>query len=130
MTSELRVNTLKDASGNNSVATSVLAKGSAKAYVQFSDEDGTFDVVYNTVNVSSTDDNGDGDIDYNLTANMSDANYPASGEAGGNFSSFFSRIISHGGSTSSNVRFRCTNSGTYTTGQGFRMSSIIHGDLA
>ena len=130
MASELRVNTLKDASGSNSVATSVLAKGSAKAYVQFSDVDSTFDVVYNTVNVSSTDDNGDGDMDYNLTANMSDANYPASGEAGGNFSSFFSRIISHGGSTSSNVRVRGTNSGTYTTGQVFRFSSIIHGDLA
>ena len=69
-------------------------------------------------------------MDYNLTANMSDANYPASGEAGGNFSSFFSRIISHGGSTSSNVRVRGTNSGTYTTGQVFRFSSIIHGDLA
>ena len=130
MASELRVNTLKDASGNNSVTTSVLAKGSAKAYVQFSDADGTFDVVYNTVNVSSTDDNGDGDIDYNLTTNMSNANYPASGEAGGDFSSFFSRIISHGGSTSSNVRVRATNNATFTTGQVFRFSSIIHGDLA
>ena len=130
MTSELRVNTLKDASGANSVATSVLAKGSAKAYVQFSDEDSTFDVVYNTVNVSSTTDNGNGDIDYDLTANMSDANYPASGEGGGNFSSFFSRIISHGGSTSGNVRVRASNSGSYTTNQVFRFSSIIHGDLA
>ena len=130
MASELRVNTLKDASGNNSVTTSVLAKGSAKAYVQFSDADGTFDVVYNTVNVSSTDDNGDGDIDYNLTTNMSNANYPASGEAGGDFSSFFSRIISHGGSTSSNVRVRAANNATFTTGQVFRFSSIIHGDLA
>ena len=35
MASELRVNTLKDASGNNSVATSVLFGGSAKAWVQY-----------------------------------------------------------------------------------------------
>ena len=34
MASELRVNTLKDASGNNSVATSTVARGSAKAWVQ------------------------------------------------------------------------------------------------
>ena len=130
MASELRVNTLKDASGNNSVATSVLAKGSAKAYVQFSDADSTFDVVYNTINVSSTTDNGNGDIDYDLTNNMSDANYPASGEGGGDMSSYYSRIITHGGSTSSNVRVRATNSASYTTNQVFRFSSIIHGDLA
>jgi hypothetical protein len=33
MASELRVNTLKDASGNNSIATSFVAGGSAKAWV-------------------------------------------------------------------------------------------------
>ena len=33
MASELRVNTLKDASGNNSVAMSTVAEGSAKAWV-------------------------------------------------------------------------------------------------
>ena len=33
MASELRVNTLKDASGNNSIATSFVANGSAKAWV-------------------------------------------------------------------------------------------------
>ena len=35
MASELRVNTLKDASGNNSIATSVVANGSAKAWINF-----------------------------------------------------------------------------------------------
>ena len=33
MASELRVNTLKDASGNNSIATSFVANGSVKAWV-------------------------------------------------------------------------------------------------
>ena len=33
MASELRVNTLKDAAGNNSIATSFVAGGSAKAWV-------------------------------------------------------------------------------------------------
>ena len=35
MASELRVNTLKDASGNNSVATSTVAQGSAKGWIDF-----------------------------------------------------------------------------------------------
>ena len=35
MASELRVNTLKDAAGNNSIATSFVAGGSAKAWVNF-----------------------------------------------------------------------------------------------
>ena len=127
MASELRVNTLKDASGNNSIATSVLAKGSAKAYVQFSDADSTFDETFNT---SSTTDNGNGDISYDLASSMSNVNFPASGEAGGDFSSYYSRIISHGGSTASTIRVRATNNATYTTSQVFRFSSIIHGELA
>ena len=127
MASELRVNTLKDASGNNSIATSFVAGGGARAYVQFSDDDGTFDETFNT---SSTTDNGNGDISYDLSSGMSNANYPTSGEAGGDFSSFYSRMISHGGSTASTVRFRCSNNASFSTNQGFRMSSIIHGDLA
>ena len=35
MASELRVNTLKDANGNNSVGLSYVAEGSAKAWVTF-----------------------------------------------------------------------------------------------
>mgnify|MGYP001238190047 CR=1 FL=1 len=35
MASELRVNTLKDASGNNSVATSIIAEGTIKTWVNY-----------------------------------------------------------------------------------------------
>ena len=41
MASELRVNTLKDASGNNSIATSFVANGSAKARGHFEGSDAT-----------------------------------------------------------------------------------------
>jgi len=111
----------------DSTTTTNLEQGLAKAYVQFSDSDSTFDETFNT---SSTTDNGNGDISYGFSSNMSNANYPASGEAGGDFSSLYSRIISHGGSTASTVRFRCTNNASFSTNQVFRMSSIIHGDLA
>tara|TARA_R100001480_G_scaffold148296_1_gene147586 strand:+ start:282 stop:671 length:390 start_codon:yes stop_codon:yes gene_type:complete len=73
MASELRVNTLKDASGNNSVATSVVASGSAKAWVNFN---GTGTVaIRDTENVSSILDEGTGDYTINFTNSMSDANY-------------------------------------------------------
>ena len=127
MASELRVDTLKDSSGNNSVGMSFVAGGSAKAFIQYSDTDGTFD---ETFNASSTTDNGGGDANYGLTNSMSNADYPASGEAGGDFSTTYNRIISHAGSTSSSVRVRSTNSSSYSTGTNFRTSSIIFGDLA
>ena len=56
MASELRVNTLKDAAGNNSVGMSYVAEGSAKAWVTF---DGTglygvnFSSAMSTANYSS-----------------------------------------------------------------------------
>ena len=41
MASELRVNTLKDASGNNSVTTSIVAGGSAKSWIHFTGSNAT-----------------------------------------------------------------------------------------
>ena len=54
MASELRVNTLKDASGNNSIATSFVANGSAKAWVNFNGT-GTI-ATRDSFNVSSLND--------------------------------------------------------------------------
>ena len=56
MASELRVNTLKDASGNNSIATSYVANGSAKAWSQVKQTD-TF-AVNDSFNISSGVDQG------------------------------------------------------------------------
>ena len=58
MASELRVNTLKDASGNNSVATSTVSKGSAKSWVNFNGT-GTI-AARGSHNHSSLTDNGNG----------------------------------------------------------------------
>ena len=66
MASELRVNTLKDASGNNSIGMSYVAEGSAKVWVTF---DGTALVpLFTTVlmSVSLTDDDGTGNFDTNV----------------------------------------------------------------
>ena len=122
--STLKVTTIQTSAGG---AVTLTKQSAAKAYVTFSDDDSTFDETFNT---SSTTDNGNGDITYGLTNNMSNANFPASGEGGGDMSSYYSRIITHGGSTSGNVRVRATNNASYTTSQVFRFSSVIHGDLA
>ena len=54
MASELRVNTLKDASGNNSIAASFVAGGSAKMWA-FIEGDGT-PTLSDSLNVSSIND--------------------------------------------------------------------------
>ena len=74
MASELRVNTLKDANGNNSVATSVVFNGSAKAWVEY---DGTASgaTIGDSFNVSSTDDDATGDYGVNFTNAMGNTKY-------------------------------------------------------
>ena len=77
MASELRVNTLKDASGNNSIATSFVAQGSAKAWINF-DGQGTI-ATRDSHNVSSIADDGTGQYTTSYTSNMATVNYAASG---------------------------------------------------
>jgi len=72
MASELRVNTLKDASGNNSVGMAYVAGGSAKAfsdarYVSGTPQDDK------SFNISSLGDFESGKIDHNFTNSMDGA---------------------------------------------------------
>jgi hypothetical protein len=76
MASELRVNTLKDASGNNSVAVSTVFNGSAKAWFNY---DQVANSVRDSVNTSSFSDDSTGDFKANLASAMSDANYTTVG---------------------------------------------------
>jgi len=88
MASELRVNTIKDASGNNSVATSTVAQGSAKAWINF---DGTStasvgDRDRGSFNCAVTVDNGTGNFTIGFTSAMANANFSVVGLTGGNTS--------------------------------------------
>ena len=78
MASELRVNTLKDASGNNSVALSTVAEGSAKAWLNLNGA-ATFDSsdteIRDSFNMTATTDEGTGDYGASFTNSMSNANY-------------------------------------------------------
>ena len=77
MASILRVDTLTDASSNNSVATSVLFNGSSKAWINLNGT-GTI-ATRDTFNIASTVDNGTGNYDAVFTSNMSNANYSVTG---------------------------------------------------
>ena len=79
MASELRVNTLKDASGNNSIATSFVAGGSGKSWISFdgntADASTNMTGVNGSFNVSALEDDGTGDYDVLFTTNMGNTNY-------------------------------------------------------
>ena len=59
MASELRVDTLKDSSGSNSVGMAYVAGGSAKAWVHFNASTGT-PTAQGSLNLSSITDSGVG----------------------------------------------------------------------
>ena len=73
MASELRVNTLKDAAGNNSVGMSYVAEGTAKQWSYVNDT-GT-SVIIDSFNTTSWTDNGTGNGTVNIASNMSNATY-------------------------------------------------------
>ena len=82
MASELRVNTLKDASGNNSIGMSYVAEGSAKAWVEFN---GTGTVaISDSFNIGGLTDAGTGLYDLTFTNNMNNADFASTGAAGEN----------------------------------------------
>jgi len=74
MASELRVNTLKDAAGNNSIATSFVAGGSAKAWAHIAAGGASLP---DSFNFSSIDDDGTGEYGLNYTSAMGSTNYSA-----------------------------------------------------
>jgi len=71
MASELRVNTLKDASGNNSVGMSFVAEGSAKMWAHSDKSAAASD----SFNLSSTSDPGTGRYQFAFSSVMNNADY-------------------------------------------------------
>ena len=74
MASILRVNTLTDASSNNSIATSFVANGSAKLHVRYTTATTTA-TVGSPLNTSTLTDNGTCDTSISISSNMDNANY-------------------------------------------------------
>ena len=77
MASILRVNTITDASSNNSTAVSVINQGTAKVWANLNGT-GTI-ALRDSHNVSGLTDNGTGNYTYAISSNMGNANYSNSG---------------------------------------------------
>ena len=122
MASELRVNTLKDAAGNNSIATSFVANGSAKAWVQGT----SAAVLSDSHNIASGTDNGTGDYTYAFTSNMGNANYGiTTGVLYASLSTFDSAETATG-----SFNIRCFTRADSLTASDNPNASAIQGDLA
>ena len=122
MASELRVNTIKDASGNNSVATSTVAQGSAKAWVNAND-DATLD---DSFNISGGADNGTGDYTYSFTNNLVNTNYSVTAICIDNNA----EICHNNSRATSSYTIRIKEGDNGTTERDRPQSGTLHGDLA
>ena len=122
MASILRVNTLTDASSDNSIATSVLFNGSAKAWNNVTQ--GT-SAIQDSYNISSISDDATGRFTQNYTSNMSNDLFSVSGtcQNAGN-------IATTGTFGSSATQFQTVVTSTASANDYDDACNSVHGDLA
>tara|TARA_Y100001937_G_scaffold120291_1_gene177310 strand:+ start:774 stop:1139 length:366 start_codon:yes stop_codon:yes gene_type:complete len=121
MASELRVNTLKDASGNNSIATSFVAGGSSKSWMLLN---GTGTIALgDSLNITSVTDQGTGHYKPNLTSAFGSTNYSV---CGGNNER---GVGESNPSTASIMEVICRNS-SFNAADANKISATADGDLA
>ena len=131
MASELRVNTLKDASGNNSIGMSYVAEGTAKAWLNFTGV--TTTASRDSFNISSLTDAGTGQTNpISFTNNMSNTNYSGSyfqnAVTGTNYNSFDNQHAGGFGSFTTSS-FGAYSFSTTSVDAGLNLNVIV-GDLA
>jgi len=129
MASILRVNTLTDASSNNSTAMSTINQGTAKAWVNFNGS-GTI-AARDSFNNASITDNAIGDYTVTITSAMANVNYAHVGTAGqGNTALVnLSQCFNIANPTTTVSRYQTA----YVNGTMLDATSVnvaLHGDLA
>ena len=131
MASILRVNTLTDASSNNSVPMATVASGSAKAWVHVPPDGAS---ISDSFNVSSHDDDGAGDGGVNISSNMSNNDYAISAMASDAGASTVITTLELTQNTEATGSFdyetAYANSSTNRTNHDTNRMTTIHGDLA
>jgi len=140
MASELRVNTLKDAAGANSVAMEYVAGGSAKAWINLN---GSTASARDSLNLSSITDHASGEFSHNISSAFANINYSnttsqSSNTGAGNRAYTFIGMHQSGGSGTAVVAptttvYRFLVSGGATIGTNYDAVYIdVHtlGDLA
>ena len=126
MASILRVNTITDASSNNSIATSTVARGSAKAWVQYDMGDNALD---DSLNVSSLSDEATGKCNFAITNAFDAANFAYAGLVGNNCVDIFynGQVAKTASNTGTIGHLNTSTSDIDVSPYG---NIIMHGDLA
>ena len=132
MASILRVNTLTDASSNNSVPMATVAEGSGKVWIKKAADGAS---ILDSFNVSSLTDTATGQFSVVINNDMGNANYACSSAIFNNNSSVIEtceiRSVSPAPATGSfGAENAYVNSSTNRTDQDSISSIIVHGDLA
>ena len=128
MASELRVNTLKDASGNNSIATSFVAGGSAKAWMNLNMSSGSAN---DSFNCSVNADLGTGRFTLSITSAMVNADYAVTASAADpTDASTSSNRTADGTPTSASVMYIRAAAYDNTANDVPAAAGVAHGDLA
>ena len=129
MTSELRVNTLKDASGNNSIATSVVFGGTAKAWASYV---GSGSTLADSFNTTSATDHGTGAYTITWNNDFANATYAGSfltqGTSTANTACYCN--LYYGGMATGSLRVNHFNQAAEAVGDSANVSASGHGDLA
>ena len=133
MASELRVNTLKDASGNNSIAMTYVANGVSKVWVSWNGDDTS--VIRDSLNCSSIFDNGTGDhrVDYTVTFANVGYSCQMNCQSGDNSNPASAPVYDQNNTLTTSVRTYVTESTSSGAGSLFdseHMSVTCTGDLA
>ena len=135
MASILRVNTLTDASSNNSIATSNIFSGTAKAWFNLNASPVT---ARDSFNIGSFTDEGTGLYEGNFTSAMSDGNYAVGGTlstkgVNNSYAHMFStgdETNTYGLHSTAAIRANCWAENISSLSDSGMVQLIVHGDLA
>ncbi len=130
MASELRVTTIANNAGTESVDTTYVINGSAKTYSlwnmgSLSGTGGTTGID-TSLNVSSMDDDGAGDFGINFTNSFSSVNYTATSAT----SSGSRRVLTRNGTVTASAMDGLTRNDSNSNSDAAACSVTMHGDLA
>ena len=128
MASILRVNTITDASSNNSIATSFVAGGSAKSHITFDSETGSVSTKV-SLNASSLTDNAEGDFTHNLPSAFASNTKFTLSSSGTDGYNFITNLYTSGTITSSAIGIQ-TRTGSSTLNDTTYGMFVFHGELA
>jgi len=129
MASELRLTTLANNAGTESVDTTYVINGSAKLWTSFANTSGTPSALQ-SLNQSSITDSGSGHYGINTTNAFTNNEYSAQCTSSAEYAYGGVAVVDLGNMTSSQLRFYTCENNANAVGDFDRNNAQAHGDLA